>query len=81
MLNGSGRCRLGAVGRGDVELIGCDAEQCTEQEAVAGADAPVASFPLGDHVGVDRRVGAVLHPGEVGQFVGELLLSPTRLVP
>jgi hypothetical protein len=26
-------------------------------------------------------VGAVVHPGEVGQLVGELLLRPSRLVP
>ena len=72
------RCRRS---RGETQLFCGDAEELAEQGPVAGADAFDAAFPFGDHVGVDRRVGAVVHPGKVGQLVSELLLSPSRLIP
>jgi hypothetical protein len=61
------------------ELICGDAEQVAQQLPVSGADSFDAAFPLGDHVGVDRNMLPVLHPGQVREAIRHLLLRPAEL--
>jgi hypothetical protein len=60
------------------ELLGCHSEQPAQQLAVAGADTFHPAFPLRHHVRVDRGVLTVLHPRQVRDPVGHLLLRPAE---